>query len=95
VTLKRGGKDDPISHTLSNVSLDFKPRYDAFLTCGGIRRNVRKSSSTGRSSWQTVDHVAALKHHRKAEIDRDRWIDAICIDQTDNDERSKHSSKFS
>jgi hypothetical protein len=83
-----GSSPDPIQCNLRHVDLSHSPEYEALsycwgdaldlcsITCNGVLLDIRQSLFT------------ALVHLRLPEQARQVWADAICINQSDVDEKS-------
>lgn len=74
--------------TLKNVSLESHPPYEALSYVWG---NTATSGSTiileGKPKGVTENLAAALRHLRLKNEPRKLWVDALCIDQEDINER--------
>lgn len=83
-----GRFDDPLSCELVATPLDESPRYRALsyvwgdprevasITCSGVRREITASLFEGLRRIRDTDDVEIA------------WADAICINQSDNEEKS-------
>ncbi|KAF9630693.1 Heterokaryon incompatibility [Lasiodiplodia theobromae] len=76
--------------TLMNVSLESHPPYEALSYVWG---DTATSGSTiileGKSKGVTENLAAALRHLRLESEPRKLWVDALCIDQEDINERDE------
>jgi hypothetical protein len=88
VTLCSGNFEDDIICSLSKVSLDDKPPYEALSYVWGDRRITRQIFIDGLSKRVTRNLEIALRHLRYVSRPRVLWIDAICINQKNIAERS-------
>ena len=88
VTLCSGNFEDDILCSLSKVSLDDKPSYEALSYVWGDRRITRRIFIDGLSKRVTRNLEIALRHLRYVSRPRVLWIDAICINQRNIAERS-------
>ncbi|KAH9218706.1 heterokaryon incompatibility protein-domain-containing protein [Leptodontidium sp. 2 PMI_412] len=88
VTLCSGNFEDDIFCSLSKVSLDDKPSYEALSYVWGDRRITRRIFIDGLSKRVTRNLEIALRHLRYDSRPRVLWIDAICINQRNIAERS-------
>jgi hypothetical protein len=88
VTLSSGNFEDDILCSLSKVSLDDKPFYEALSYVWGDRRITRRIFIDGISKRVTMNLEIALRHLRYVSQPRVLWIDAICINQRNIAERS-------
>lgn len=86
--LQRGSFDDPLHGDLDVVSLDESPAYEALSYVWGPTTppgTIHLSSST-ISITPNLD--AALRHLRHPAASRTLWVDALCINQANLDERA-------
>jgi Heterokaryon incompatibility protein (HET) len=87
--------DDDISCVLSTVSLETKPTYEALSYVWGNEKEVNKVALRGPALLGDImfkvkpNLFAALKDLRDEKNDRILWVDAICINQKDEAERTK------
>lgn len=89
VTLKAGTRDKEICCTLRHVSLTAKPDYEALSYTWGDDQSKRAISVDGVMIKPMKNLFDALQHLRCVTQDRDLWVDAICINQTDDNEKAK------
>ncbi|CAG8958801.1 hypothetical protein HYFRA_00011752 [Hymenoscyphus fraxineus] len=90
VTILPGDFDDEIHCTLSLASLDDPLDYEALSYVWGETGNpdlMREVFIDGVLSSVTINLEVALRYLRYKSEPRVMWIDAICINQKDNDER--------
>ena len=96
LTLRPGPQNSPLTCTLSTVSLTSSPppTYAALSYVWGEPSRCAPASPSitlDSSDWAVTPNLfAALLHIRPAEGDTalEIWIDAVCINQADLDERS-------
>ncbi|KAL2063855.1 hypothetical protein VTL71DRAFT_4349 [Oculimacula yallundae] len=90
VTIHRGVSPNPISVTLATHRLDNHPPYEALSYVWGPFDEASPDLIQLNGSWitTTINLSQALYALRKKENERTMWIDAICINQDDLDERS-------
>lgn len=74
--------------TLQTVSLDDHPDYDALSYTWGDPEITRPIFVDGIEVQVTTNLEAALWHIRSAESVLTMWVDALCINQADNSEKS-------
>ncbi|KAL9045503.1 MAG: hypothetical protein Q9214_001459, partial [Letrouitia sp. 1 TL-2023] len=74
---------------LSVASLDDRPVYEALSYVWGDPRVTKSINLGGRSFRVRKNLWTALKAIRISDTSRTIWIDAICIDQDDKEERSE------
>ncbi|MCJ1234855.1 hypothetical protein MMC14_002818 [Varicellaria rhodocarpa] len=85
--LHPGIGNSPIEATLSTCSLTNLPSYEALSYCWGVRSGSSiLCNSHSMKIQETLFH--ALSVLRRPDAERTLWVDAICIDQNDNDERT-------
>jgi hypothetical protein len=86
--LKPGSRKDPIEGRLICVSFDSKPKYEALsYACGSSAMHHHILTDEGRIPM-TASVRSALTRLRLQGKVRVLWIDALCINQEDNDEKS-------
>ncbi|KAM0433410.1 hypothetical protein ACHAPT_004288 [Fusarium lateritium] len=77
-----------ISCRLRNVRLSDKPQYEALSYCWGTATGQKNISVNGHDFPVGKNLYSALQNLRGTDQPRCMWIDAICINQTDNDEKN-------
>jgi len=89
--LQPGRWDDPISCRIKVVSLDqlFKPRYDTLSYTWGKPGSKSSISVNGQTIDVSTNLFMALRALRRRFFTITIWADALCIDQGNNDEKSK------
>ncbi|RDW63603.1 hypothetical protein BP6252_11148 [Coleophoma cylindrospora] len=85
--LHPGKEGDPIMCTLRVVDLDADAVYDALSYVWGDPKITKGIFVNGAALEITTNLHAALSRLRSPETQRTLWIDAICINQTDNTEK--------
>lgn len=94
ITLAPGKWRDPIECSLQIVSLDDYPTYEALSYVWGdasLRRWIRLMDANFDVSKSLE---VALGHLRHEDSERVMWIDAICINQSDDAEKSEQVKKM-
>ena len=94
ITLAPGKWTDPIECSLQIVSLDDSPTYEALSYVWGnvsLREWIRLENSHFDVSKSLE---VALRHLRHEDSERVMWIDAICINQSDDAEKSQQVKKM-
>ncbi|KAJ5055757.1 heterokaryon incompatibility protein-domain-containing protein [Bipolaris maydis] len=91
ITISAGRFNDPLVCTLSHKDLDSHqiPEYETISYCWGnaAQRNIIVLNNLPISVPSSS--AAALRHVRLCQSDRTVWLDAICINQNDIEERSR------
>lgn len=77
-----------VNCTLQKVSLNDKPDYRALSYVWGSPGTTSPICVDGKIFEATINLEAALRHLRKNEEPITLWVDAICIDQADDVEKS-------
>lgn len=88
VTILHGNFADDVNCSLKRVDLDSKPVYEALSYEWGSPEPKAKIQIDGCLFEVTPNLGAALRYLRSPREDRVVWIDAICINQSDMDERA-------
>lgn len=89
VTILPGEELEDVALTVQSVNLLEFPRYEALSYCWGdpsVKTSVKCDSGTLNV---TINLKNALLHLRHKSQERVLWIDAICINQNDRQERSQ------
>lgn len=81
-------RTDSIRCTLHTAYLERKPFYEALSYAWGDPAVTRQIIVNERAVNVTVNLAAALRRLRRRYGDRRLWVDALCINQQDNDEKS-------
>lgn len=93
-----GPVDSPICCRIEHVNLDGRPFYEALsYVCGQGKaiHTIRIKHINGDSQLNIRPNLCnALRAIRHPNNARRIWADAICVDQDDNDERSKQVLMF-
>jgi hypothetical protein len=84
-----GSGDQPILCWLSNEALAELPSYEALSYTWGEPDKNRVIICDGSPLGVTRNLYAALRHLRKSGQERKVWIDAICIRQEDEEEKTQ------
>ncbi|OCK94660.1 HET-domain-containing protein [Cenococcum geophilum 1.58] len=86
--LKHGCTDDILQCTLETVALDSEPQYEALSYVWGNESNQRPIIYNSIETTVTANLEEALVQLRDIEKDRTLWVDALCINQQDDFEKS-------
>lgn len=89
VNLQPGHRSDPIQVTLTHALLDGDIAYDALSYAWGDPNITLPIAIDGLLFQVTVNLESALRHLRLPAEPRVIWIDAICIHQTNIEERDQ------
>jgi len=81
-----------ISCTLSTVSLDDNPHYEALSYVWGSAADPQHIRLNNQPYRISNNLGAALRCLRHATVERILWVDALCINQTDDAEKSRQVS---
>lgn len=84
-----GNFDDPIKGSLEVVSLDDRPEYVAISYVWGIDLSSELLLIDGKELVSTRNLEVALRHLRNSVDSNVSWIDAICINQADMEEKAE------
>ncbi|OAL48543.1 HET-domain-containing protein, partial [Pyrenochaeta sp. DS3sAY3a] len=92
--LEPGAFPDPLVATLLHRQMKIDPEnldvdYACVSYCWGKNENFRWLSCDGQRFRITAVVDTMLRHLRKPTKARSLWIDAICINQNDEDEKAK------
>jgi hypothetical protein len=87
--LRPGSWHDEISCDLKVVSLDENPEFEALSYVWGDPEDTSPVRLDSCALEVTKNLKAALRRLRKKECDRVIWIDQLCINQVDLEEKSK------
>ena len=88
LTLFPGSYSDPIECKLEVVSLDSKTEYEviSYVWGDGDQNGVITIDNAPVTVTANLEH--ALWHLRRSNTKRKLWVDAVCIDQKNEEERS-------
>ncbi|RDW91514.1 hypothetical protein BP5796_02679 [Coleophoma crateriformis] len=75
--------------TVSHVSLDSAPPYTALSYNWGDESRTKSIYIDGASSMITENLECALRHLRRPDKELTLWVDSLCIDQGDKEEKSE------
>ncbi|KAF2192390.1 HET-domain-containing protein [Zopfia rhizophila CBS 207.26] len=87
IDLQPGRDVDPIKCGIRGVVPERSTPYESISYCWGVNKADAKIECDGRVIPVTKNLCSALRHLRNEHTDRTIWIDAICINQGDVDER--------
>lgn len=87
--IAQGEQDAPLSCFLHYHSLNAPPKYEALSYCWGTEEAIREIPDGDLRNCYVSEHLwRALKRLRMTTQDRFVWVDVICINQQDVDERN-------
>ncbi|RYP81054.1 hypothetical protein DL769_002163 [Monosporascus sp. CRB-8-3] len=95
IRLQPGKWDDPICCHLDVVSLDEKPEFEALSYTWGEKQgnNARSRMRLNGQDFPIALNLETALRHLRSEADaRVLWVDAICINQGDIEERNEQVS---
>ncbi|KAK4449786.1 heterokaryon incompatibility protein-domain-containing protein [Podospora aff. communis PSN243] len=78
---------DPINCIIDSVALDDKPSFDALSYVWGNASDTIPIQVNSSPFHTTKNLVAALRRLRSSVDTKTLWVDAICINQADNQEK--------
>lgn len=90
--LNPGSATEPVHGRLINVTLGHAPQYDALSYAWGNPADVESILVNATSMGVTHNLESALRHLRNQDLPRILWIDALCINQYDQQEKSNQVS---
>lgn len=85
---------DGISCTSSLASLDHPPPFEALSYVWGDPKGVMPIDFDGHEFLVTGNLYCALRHLQLENKERVLWIDALCINQADVDERTSQVNQM-
>ncbi|KAE9376096.1 HET-domain-containing protein, partial [Stipitochalara longipes BDJ] len=83
-----GSGSEPICCTLRHVKLSENPKYEALSYAWGQETDCKDIQIDSKVRLVRNNLWFALKYLRKRGVQRILWIDALCINQADDSERS-------
>ncbi len=89
IHIEAGSDESPIVVRLVSTKLDSAPPYEGLSYTWGIVEFTSTVTCDGGPLPVTQNLYDALKYLRQSDKERIMWIDAICINQTNDVERSK------
>src|ERR1700712_3541755 len=89
LSIKPGTFSDDIECTLQHADLSFKPVYEALSYCWGKSKDLHHIILDGLDFTITANLDVAIRRVRFPNRPRILWIDAICINQSDDNEKSE------
>lgn len=89
LVLLPGKFNDQVECVLKHISLSESPQYEALSYCWGDLQSRKLISLDGHHFLATESLEIALRYLRCQDTPRTLWIDAICINQADDPERSQ------
>jgi hypothetical protein len=92
IELLPGHGDQQIACNLVVVALNRAPPYEALSYVWGNPLQTQQITVHGKEFKATVNLVDALRHLRESDMSRILWVDAICINQSDNTEKTSQVS---
>ncbi|KAK4169536.1 heterokaryon incompatibility protein 6, OR allele [Cladorrhinum sp. PSN259] len=89
LVLEPGSPTDDVECSLLNVQLSWRTKYEALSYTWGDAAITRPLTCSGQTINVTVSLHDALTDLRLPRRRRYLWVDAVCINQTDNEEKGK------
>jgi len=85
-----GNNEEPIQCTLRVVDLQDRPSFSALSYVWGTKSAQSKTIICGITAFNVTDNChSALKHLRQSYGSTVIWIDAVCIDQHNDEEKGQ------
>lgn len=94
LTIKPGNAADLLELCLSTVSLNTSPVYEAISYCWGDESLINNVLCDGYDVGVTISLFEALRELRYAAQSRTIWADALCIDQTNVNDKTQQVQLF-
>ncbi|MCJ1315428.1 hypothetical protein MMC15_000747 [Xylographa vitiligo] len=94
ITLLPGGRDDPIKCRVTKACFRDSPRYEALSYAWGEPAGLLTIDVDGLQFPVFSNLQIALAHLRSDVVGRVLWIDAICIEQLNDKEKSNQIQKM-
>lgn len=88
IVLRKGKSDDPVMCDIKHVSFNESPSYEALSYTWGERTDKVQITLANSKFWVTQNLFLALRQLRSEECDKCLWIDAICINQNNTEEKN-------
>ncbi|KAK4107456.1 HET-domain-containing protein [Canariomyces notabilis] len=88
LVLEPGEPGDEVRCRLVNVQLSWRTKYEALSYVWGSSTVTRPLRCSGHAIPVTVSLYDALNDLRYRDRERLLWVDAVCINQVDNDEKA-------
>ncbi|KAI1422520.1 heterokaryon incompatibility protein-domain-containing protein [Xylaria sp. FL1777] len=89
LTLEPGQRDDEVRCSLVNVKLSWRTKYEALSYAWGDPGKTAPIKLSGHDIEVTSNLHSALKDLRYTDKPRCLWVDAVCINQADLQEKSQ------
>jgi hypothetical protein len=89
MTLAAGNAADPLRCSLAIINVEDPPRYEALSYVWGKNTSESRLWCDGRPLTITPNLDRALRSLRLPTLARRLWVDAICIDQQNVEERTR------
>lgn len=94
LTIQPGHRDASLACQLQDVVLNEQPAYEALSYTWGDANDRRPITLDGFPWDVTANLDCALRHLRHQDKPRIMWIDALCINQADMDEKAEQIPKM-
>jgi hypothetical protein len=88
ITIQPADFDEPLHCSLHYAKLDADPNYEALSYVWGDATKTLPITLDGLAIEITLNLESALRHLRYSDKPRTLWADALCINQSDLEERS-------
>lgn len=92
--LMPGKKDEPIACQIEHMDLSTDTNFEAVSYCWGDASITKPITLEGHLYPVTLNLHSCLQHLRREDEPRNLWIDSICINQSDNTEKSREVGRM-
>lgn len=92
--LMPGKKNEPIACQIEHIDLSTNMNFEAVSYCWGDASITKPITLEGHLYPVTLNLYSCLQHLRREDEPRNLWIDSICINQSDNTEKSREVGRM-
>ncbi|KAI1209674.1 HET-domain-containing protein [Annulohypoxylon truncatum] len=94
LTLLPGSREQPLECVLEHGDIGNSPPYEAISYVWGDTRNKVNIRCNDKPLAISVNLDGVLRHFRSPSDKRTLWVDAVCINQDDDEERGRQVSRM-
>ncbi|XDG08778.1 hypothetical protein ABKA04_008393 [Annulohypoxylon sp. FPYF3050] len=94
LTLLPGSREKPLECVLEHGDIGNSPPYEAISYVWGDIRNKVNIICNGKPLAISVNLEGVLRHFRLLSDKRTLWVDAVCINQNDDEERGRQVGRM-